>query len=119
LLNNFVTIKGKIRCIGNSEHLKMKFGNSYILAIYTKDIERFHYEVVVGRNLFSDNKYEKEVKLSQRIKYEVQSKSNISGVFDIMEKLRKEGLFIDYSYSQTSLEQIFLNNVDKFDESEN
>jgi len=51
-------IKGKIRCIGNSEHLKMKFGNSYILAIYTKDIERFHYEVVVGRNLFSDNKYE-------------------------------------------------------------
>ena len=53
-----IMIKGKIRCIGNSEHLKMKFGNSYILAIYTKDIERIHYEVVVGCNLFSDNKYE-------------------------------------------------------------
>jgi ABC-type multidrug transport system ATPase subunit len=114
-----IMIKGKIRCIGNSEHLKMKFGNSYILDIYTKDIERFHEEVVVGRNLFSDNKYEKEVKSSQRIKYEVQSKSNISRVFDIMEKCRKEGLFIDYSYSQTSLEQIFLNIVDKYGESEN
>jgi len=36
-----------------------------------------------------------------------------------MEKRWKEGLFIDYSYSQTSLEQIFLNIVNKFGESEN
>ncbi|ORY00947.1 P-loop containing nucleoside triphosphate hydrolase protein [Neocallimastix californiae] len=113
-----IMIKGKIRCIGSPEHLKMKFGNSYILDVYTDNIKKFHEEVVVGRNLFNDNHFDREVKSVQRIKYEVQSKNNISRIFDIMEDCRKDGLFIDYNYSQTSLEQIFLNFANKYNENE-
>jgi len=115
-----IMIKGKIRCIGSPEHLKMKFGNTYILEVHTNDVEKFHQEVVVGKGIFGDNEYEREVKSFQCVKYEVQSKENIGRVFDIMEKCKEEGgLFNDYSYSLTSLEQLFLNFVKIYGENEN
>jgi len=113
-----IMVNGKIRCIGSPRHLKMKFGNTYILEVYTNNSEKFHQEVVIGRNLFGDNDYELEVKSHLRIKYEVRGKRNISRVFDIMENCRDNNLFIDYSYSQTSLEQIFLNIVHQYKEKE-
>lgn len=113
-----IMVKGKIRCIGSPEHLKMKFGNTYILDVHTNDIEKFHREVVIGKQLFNNSDYEREVKSPQCIKYEVHSKKNVDRVFDIMEKCREEGLFIDYSYSLTSLEQVFLNLVKKYGKNE-
>ncbi|ORX42706.1 hypothetical protein BCR36DRAFT_337073 [Piromyces finnis] len=105
-----IMIEGKIRCIGTPEHLKMKYGNTYIMDVHTKDIEKFHEEVVVGKQLFGESEYEREDKSHQRVKYEVKcNSSNISKVFEIMESCREEDLFYDYSYSQTSLEQVFLN----------
>jgi len=104
-----IMIKGKIKCIGTPEHLKMKYGNSYILDVHSDDVEKFHNEVVIGRDLFLGSSFEREDKSSHRVKYEVRSTSNISHVFDVMESCRKKGLFTDYSYSQTSLEQVFLN----------
>ncbi|KAL6631960.1 hypothetical protein U3516DRAFT_837123, partial [Neocallimastix sp. 'constans'] len=113
-----IMIKGKIRCIGSPEYLKMKFGNTYILDVHTNNIEKFHREVVIGKRLFGNSDYEREVKSFQCVKYEVQSKENIGRVFDIMEKCRDECLFNDYSYSLTSLEQVFLNFVKKYGENE-
>jgi len=104
-----IMIKGKIRCIGTPEHLKMKYGNSYILDVHSNNVEKFHNEVVIGRDLFLGSSFEREDKSSHRVKYEVRSTSNISHVFDVMESCRREGLITDYSYSQTSLEQVFLN----------
>ena len=113
-----IMVKGKIRCIGTPEHLKMKYGNTYILDVHTDDIEKFHNEIVVGRKLFGESEYEREVKSLQRIKYEVRNNNNISRVFEIMEDCRKSGIFTDYSYSQTSLEQVFLNFANKYGEQE-
>jgi len=113
-----IMVKGKIRCIGTPEHLKMKYGNTYILDVHTDDIEKFHNEIVVGRKLFGESEYEREVKSLQRIKYEVRNNDNISRVFEIMEDCRKSGIFTDYSYSQTSLEQVFLNFANKYGEQE-
>ncbi|OUM59968.1 hypothetical protein PIROE2DRAFT_14382, partial [Piromyces sp. E2] len=39
-----ILVNGKLRCIGSPEHLKMKFGNTYILDVQTEDVERFHQE---------------------------------------------------------------------------
>ena len=113
-----IMVNGKIRCIGSPKYLKMKFGNTYILEVYTNNNEKFHQEVVIGRNLFGNNNYEKEIKSHRRIKYEVRGNCDISRVFDIMENCRENNLFIDYNYSQTSLEQIFLNMVYKYKEKE-
>jgi ABC-type multidrug transport system ATPase subunit len=104
-----IMVNGKLQCIGTPEHLKMKFGHTYILDVHTDDVEKFHQEVVVGRDLFNGTHYEREDKSLRRVKYEVTNNNNISRVFEIMESCREIGLFTDYSYSQTSLEQVFLN----------
>jgi len=103
-----IIVNGKFRCIGSPEHLKMKFGNTYTLDLYTKDVEKFHKEIVEGKDLFGGYEYKRENKSLQRVKYEVSKESDISRVFDIMESCRDSGLYEDYSYSQTSLEQVFL-----------
>ncbi|OUM59962.1 hypothetical protein PIROE2DRAFT_46655, partial [Piromyces sp. E2] len=107
-----ILVNGKLRCIGSPEHLKMKFGNTYILDVQTEDVERFHQEVIVDQDLFQGQEYTREDKSKQRVKYEVQcdnENNNLSVVFETMERNRRAGLLSDYSYSKTSLEQIFLN----------
>ena len=104
-----IMVNGKLQCIGSPEHLKIKFGNTYILDVHTDDVEKFQHEVVEQKNLFGDGTYQREDKSLHRVKYEVKNTSDISRVFEIMEACRDEKLFIDYSYSQTSLEQVFLN----------
>ncbi|ORX80834.1 hypothetical protein BCR32DRAFT_268653 [Anaeromyces robustus] len=104
-----IIVNGKLRCIGTPEHLKMKYGKSYILDVNTDDIERFHQDIVIGKKLFGNHIYHREDKSPQRITYEVENAKDIGRVFDIMESCRKTNHFTDYSYSQTTLEQVFLN----------
>ena len=112
-----IIINGKLKCIGTPEHLKMKYGHTYILDVNTENIERFHKEVVVAFNLFGNNHSYKRTDISQqRVKYEIQytNTSDISRVFEIMEACRdiyvdEQYLYIDYSYSQTNLEEVYIN----------
>ncbi|ORX81212.1 hypothetical protein BCR32DRAFT_293415 [Anaeromyces robustus] len=106
-----IMVNGKLKCIGSPEHLKMKFGNTYILDVHAEDANKFHEAIVIGKNLFGDSEYKREDKSLQRVKYEVMTNdtNNISRVFEIMESCRELKIYKDYSYSQTSLEQVFLN----------
>lgn len=112
-----IMVNGKLQCIGTPEHLRMKFGHTYFLDVHTKNVERFHREVVIGLSLFGpDVQFKRNDKSQQRVKYEIQNTNtnNIGRVFEIMEACRDvniEGqkLFIDYSYSQTTLEEVFFN----------
>ena len=109
-----IIVNGKLQCIGTPEHLKMKFGNTYILDVHSTDVKRFHEEIIVKQDLFQGQEYEREDKSIERVQYEVKcssgdSNSILGRVFKMMEKCRSEGLCTDYSYSKTSLEQIFLN----------
>ncbi|OUM66695.1 hypothetical protein PIROE2DRAFT_20138 [Piromyces sp. E2] len=112
-----IIVNGKIQCIGTPEHLKMKFGHTYILDVHTENVERFHKEVVVAFNLFGiDSQYKRDDISQQRVKYEIQHNytSDISRVFEIMEACRDvcvdgQNIYVDYSYSQTTLEEVFIN----------
>ena len=111
-----IIVNGQIQCIGSPEHLRMKYGHTYILDVHSNDIERFHHEVVEKCHLFGEGQSYKRNDISQhRVKYEIQytNTSNISRVFEIMEACRdiyidKEYLYIDYSYSQTTLDEVFI-----------
>lgn len=106
-----IMVNGKLQCIGSPEHLKMKFGHTYILDVHTEDIEKFQQLIVESCDLFGPSaEYIREVKSSQRVKYEIlhTNTSDIGRIFEIMEACRDSKLFIDYSYSQTTLDEVFL-----------
>jgi len=104
-----ILVNGHLSCIGSPEHLKMKFGDSYILELQSKDINRFHQEIVEEKHIFGEMEYKMDKSSSDRVKYEVKMTRNIGHVFEVMEECKKNGLIIDYSFNQTTLEQIFIN----------
>jgi ABC-type multidrug transport system ATPase subunit/uncharacterized membrane protein len=103
-----ILVNGRLICIGSPEHLKMKYGEGYILELQTEDADQFHSQIVEGRNLFDSNYYEIEKTSSNRVKYEVKMTKNFGSVFEKMEECKKNGLVTDYSFNQASLEQIFI-----------
>ena len=111
-----IIVNGRLQCIGTPEHLKMKFGHTYILDVHTENVERFHKEVVVAFNLFGlKSQYRRDNVSQHRVKYEIQHTNtrDISRVFEIMEASRDicvngQKIYIDYSYSQTTLEEVFI-----------
>ncbi|ORX87956.1 P-loop containing nucleoside triphosphate hydrolase protein [Anaeromyces robustus] len=104
-----ILVNGRLMCIGSPEHLKMKYGDSYILELQSENIDKFHSEVIEKGKLFGNKEYSEERSSENRIKYVVKMTDNIGYIFDVMEHYKSKGLIIDYSFSQTSLEQIFIN----------
>lgn len=105
-----ILINGRLICIGSSEYLKIKFGEGYILEIQSENIERFQLDIIENGHLFGDKEYKVEQQTSNnRCKYYVKMENNLGYVFKIMEQCKKDGLILNYSFNQTSLEQIFIN----------
>ena len=103
-----ILVNGRIICIGSPEHLKMKYGEDYILELQSNNIEMFHKKVVIRERLFGDCNYKVEKSSFNRVKYEVHMTRNLGKIFEVMEHYKSLGLVIDYSFNQASLEQIFI-----------
>jgi len=104
-----ILVNGHLSCIGSPEHLKMKYGDSYVLELQSKDIDRFQKVIVEEKHIFGEMEYKMDKSSNDRIKYEVKMTRNIGHVFEVMEECKRNGLVIDYSFNQTTLEQIFIN----------
>ncbi|ORX82548.1 P-loop containing nucleoside triphosphate hydrolase protein [Anaeromyces robustus] len=103
-----ILINGRLICIGSPEHIKMKYGNTYNLEVQSNNINTFHQKIIEEGNLLG-TEYKKEEKSFDRTNYEIIIKEGIGRIFDIMEKCKESGLITDYSFSQTTLEQVFIN----------
>lgn len=103
-----ILINGRLICIGSPEHLKLKFGDGYILEVQSNDIDRFHKEVIEGTNILGTD-YTFEKQSDDHAKYEVKIKYGLGRIFEVMERSKDMNLIEDYNFSQTSLEQIFIN----------
>jgi len=103
-----ILVNGRLNCIGSPEHLKMKFGEGYILEVQSNEIERFHNSVIEEGKLFGNNEYVMENCSSNRNKYNVKMTHHLGYVFDVMEQCKNRGLVTDYTFSQTTLEHVFI-----------
>jgi len=104
-----ILVNGRLTCIGAPEHLKMKYGEGYVLELQANNVDEFHSQIIETANLFNNNEYTMEKTSVNRVKYEVEINGNLGRVFKIMEECKANGLVIDYTFSQSSLEQIFIN----------
>eukprot|EP01135_Chromosphaera_perkinsii_P007716 Nk52_evm5s967 gene=Nk52_evmTU5s967 len=123
-----IMIDGTFRCLGSPQHLKNKFGSGYILIVKTKtemlgessnvssssssfvldklpDVMAYLQEALPSSVLVE--------KQPNMVRYSIsQENSSVGQIFGKMEKMKKYFACIeDYSLSQTSLEQVFINFV--------
>lgn len=100
-----IMINGRLKCLGTPHHLQLRHGGLYRVTITSKSHEIIESFVL---SQFPDAKLLNSVGDVQH--YEIpQTKYPLSVMFKIMQDNKDKYNISDYSISQTTLEQVFLN----------
>eukprot|EP00759_Apiculatamorpha_spiralis_P055716 PhF_6_TR7887/c0_g1_i5/m.11597/K05643/ABCA3; ATP-binding cassette, subfamily A (ABC1), member 3 len=102
-----IMVSGELRCIGTLPHLKNKYGHGYELTMKVKDGS----PVEAVRRVIEENvsNAERGETHGQNVTYVLpQRTTQLSRVFDLMERQKGSLGIVDYSICQTSLEQVFI-----------
>lgn len=103
-----IMVNGQFKCLGSTQHLKSRFGTGYTLIIKTNTAEQmeptkaFVAEGFPGAVLLEQHQ--------QMVHYQVDNETtNWAFIFGLLEDNRERLGIVDYSVSQTTLEQVFIN----------
>jgi hypothetical protein len=104
---------GALQCLGSIQHLKSRFGSGYLMEINAHESRSADVQAFV-RRLYPQSLMEQAH--GGRLKVRLpQQGITLSSVFSTMETNKKTLAITDYSISQCSLEQIFIDKVAKHD----
>ena len=126
-----IMVNGRLRCLGNPQHIKNKYGSGYTIMVRCKGANnvapmlaymRHHLGsqvALVDRNLDALELRvapTDEVSMARQLSALMLAPNNpkppcqLGQVFDILERAKSQlEIIIDYSVSQTTLDQIFVN----------
>jgi ATP-binding cassette, subfamily A (ABC1), member 3 len=101
-----ILTNGELKCVGSSQHLKNKFGGGYIFSLIGNE------EKIDAIEDWIHSKF-KNVKIINKlggtIVCEIETQNELWKIFELIEASRQDLNILDYSISQTTLEQVFLN----------
>lgn len=103
-----IMVNGRLKCLGSIQHLKNRFGDGYMITVRTKSSLNIK-EVV---RFFNRNFPEAVLKERHHTKVQYQLKSeqiSLAQVFSKMEQVVDILGIEDYSVSQTTLDNVFVN----------
>ncbi|XP_077316742.1 ABC-type organic anion transporter ABCA8-like [Lithobates pipiens] len=103
-----IMVSGKLRCIGSIQHLKSKFGKGYLLEIKLKDTQQvdvIHQEVL---RLFPQAARQDRFSSLLVYKIPMDNVQSLSQAFLHLENAKQAYNIEEYSFSQSTLEQVFL-----------
>ncbi|XP_073516408.1 ABC-type organic anion transporter ABCA8-like isoform X2 [Phyllobates terribilis] len=103
-----IMVSGKLRCIGSIQQLKSKFGKGYLLEMKVKDSQRvdeIHQEI---SRIFPQA--DRQDRFSSLLCYKIpmDNVQSLSQAFTQLEKAKRIYDIEEYSFSQPTLEQVFL-----------
>ncbi|XP_063512591.1 ATP-binding cassette sub-family A member 9 isoform X2 [Pongo pygmaeus] len=103
-----IMVSGRLRCIGSIQHLKSKFGKDYLLEMKVKNlaqVEPLHAEIL---RLFPQAARQERFSSLMVYKLPVEDVRPLSQAFFKLEIVKQGFDLEEYSLSQSTLEQVFL-----------
>ncbi|XP_041491733.1 ATP-binding cassette sub-family A member 9 [Microtus oregoni] len=103
-----IMVSGRLRCIGSIQHLKSKFGKDYLLEMKVKtltQVESLNTEIMT---LFPQAARQERYSSLMVYKLPVEDVRPLSQAFFKLERLKENFDLEEYSLSQSTLEQVFL-----------
>jgi ABC-type multidrug transport system ATPase subunit len=100
-------VHGQLKCLGTSQHLKTRFGKGFQIQLNVDGTETLAQQAVEG--IFDRVDLLESYAGSMKFKCEHSTVRSFGEIFTALEKSRTSAGIIDYSVSQMSLEQIFIN----------
>ena len=104
-----IMVNGQFKCLGSLQHLKSKFGNGYKLAVRLDEFTNREDFFQFMKSNFPDSiMLETHRNLFEYI-LPFNDATKLSNIFGMLEKNRTNLKIKDYSVSQSTLDQIFVN----------
>ncbi|XP_059526997.1 ABC-type organic anion transporter ABCA8-like isoform X1 [Myotis daubentonii] len=103
-----IMVSGRLRCIGSIQHLKSKFGKDYLLEMKVKTLahaEPLHSEIL---RLFPQAARQERYSSLMVYKLPVEDVRPLAQAFFKLERVKQSFDLEEYSLSQSTLEQVFL-----------
>ncbi|XP_038943366.1 ABC-type organic anion transporter ABCA8 isoform X2 [Rattus norvegicus] len=103
-----ILVSGRLRCIGSIQHLKSKFGKDYLLEMKVKTLEQVELLNTEVLRLFPQAARQERYSPLMVYKLPVEDVQPLSQAFFKLEKVKQTFDLEEYSLSQSTLEQVFL-----------
>uniref|UniRef100_G1PB77 ABC transporter domain-containing protein n=1 Tax=Myotis lucifugus TaxID=59463 RepID=G1PB77_MYOLU len=103
-----IMVSGRLRCIGSIQHLKSKFGKDYLLEMKVKTlahVEPLHSEIL---RLFPQAARQERYSSLMVYKLPMEDVRPLAQAFFKLERVKQSFDLEEYSLSQSTLEQVFL-----------
>ncbi len=101
-----IMVSGRLKCLGSCQHLKSKFGVSYLIEIRCMQ-QKSPSECFAELKSEFDN-VDIEEEHGSFLKVKAPNDLDLSAAFNLLERMKSTGLISSYSLSQSTLEQIFI-----------
>jgi hypothetical protein len=118
-------VSGRLQCIGSSQHLKSRYGAGYQLDVsFVSDANKATFLALLAVPSSSSDKSGEGVSVTQPTPFlnalveeehsnyarvKLPNEIDLAEAFTRLEELKREQVVFDYSLSQSTLEQIFIN----------
>uniref|UniRef100_A0A914E5T5 ABC transporter domain-containing protein n=2 Tax=Acrobeloides nanus TaxID=290746 RepID=A0A914E5T5_9BILA len=106
--NIAIMVDGRFKCIGSQQHIKSKYGAGYSLLIRVEAMEYIEKAKRWVQELFLGSELKEQHLLQLKFELKRNDETTWSLLFSEMESISSELHIVDYSLSQTTLEQVFL-----------
>nr|XP_060619019.1 cholesterol transporter ABCA5-like isoform X1 [Anolis sagrei ordinatus] len=106
-----ILVSGKLRCIGTVQHLKSKFGKGYFLEIKLKEVPNMLQKECIQRkifHMFPNAIHQKSFSLILAYKVPKEDVHSLAESFSELEEAKHAFNIEEYSFSQATLEQVFV-----------
>ncbi|XP_052793280.1 ATP-binding cassette sub-family A member 9-like isoform X2 [Mya arenaria] len=110
-----IMVNGKLECLGSGQHLKNKFGSNYILDVKSKTAieEKPNREVMDRIKAYVSKHFpgaEIREEFDDRAQFKIPRTSiaSLARAFSLLEEAKTSDLVEEYSFTQPTLEQVFL-----------
>uniref|UniRef100_A0A5F9CAQ0 Cholesterol transporter ABCA5 n=1 Tax=Oryctolagus cuniculus TaxID=9986 RepID=A0A5F9CAQ0_RABIT len=117
-----ILVSGQLRCIGTVQHLKSKFGKGYFLEIKLKDwIENLEVDRLQREILYIFPNASRQESFSSILAYKIPKEDvqSLSQSFSKLEEAKHTFAVEEYSFSQATLEQVFVELTKEQEEEDN
>ncbi|NXF79116.1 ABCA5 protein, partial [Sclerurus mexicanus] len=106
-----ILVSGQLRCIGTVQHLKSKFGRGYFLEMKLKDtadVQQVEYLQSQILHIFPNANRQESFASILAYKIPKEDVQSLSHSFSKLEEVKHAFNIEDYSFSQATLEQVFV-----------
>merc|ERR1711963_469916 len=107
-----IMVNGKLKCLGSSQQLKHRYASSFVLEMKTLVAEKIpaikEFVSKLFREITLEEEYAGRLKWSVPNKHDGSEPDNYAAVFQAIENNKEQLSLQEYSYSQSTLEQVFL-----------